>query len=102
MVRGHPASCLAGGLRGDADRRVPSSQVTSTRVTNAKSERFYKQSLGKKKQPSLWQVGGPSLRARSAPGSRRPTTGTSDPGPPRCLPRGRWARGAILPDSPCR
>lgn len=33
-------------------------QVTSKRVQNAKSERFYKQSLGKKKQGSYWQVGG--------------------------------------------
>lgn len=31
-------------------------QVVSKRVANAKSERFYQASLGKKKQQNFWQV----------------------------------------------
>lgn len=42
-------------------------QVVSKRVQNAKSERFYKSSLGKKKTPGVWQVGSETSGAHTRP-----------------------------------
>jgi hypothetical protein len=39
-----------------AERTWGCLQVVSKRVANAKSERFYRAGLGKKKEPGFWQV----------------------------------------------
>lgn len=61
-------------------------QVTSKRVSNAKSEKFYKSSLGKKKGASFWQVqrraGGAAAAARGwlGGGARGPARRCRRPG----------------------
>lgn len=52
-------------------------QVVSKRVANAKSERFYRSGLGKKKEVGFWQVRAAAtapLPAAAAPRRRRPLT----------------------------